>query len=90
MSVALIIGSGVGALIGARHAWGLLRRTSGRSTPGDPRHATRSRATAAYYGLWALVLWTVFGSYLLYLWLFAVVLYGCRGAVRRLATLGSA
>ena len=90
MSTTLILGSAVGLLIGAIHAFGLFRSNAKRSYGGNAEGQLRPKARAAYYGLWALVLWTAFGSYVLYLWLFAVALYACRGVARRLSTLGSA
>ena len=90
MSVTLIIGSLVGALIGAVHARDLFRRGTSRRGGTPRRRPPRATARAAYYGLWALVLWTLFGSYILHLWLVAAVIYGCRRVVRRPATPESA
>lgn len=86
MSTTLILGSSVGVVIGAIHAWSLFRKSAGRSSSRVASGGLRERARGAYYGLWALLLWTAFGSYITYLWLFAAVLYGCRQTARRLAT----
>ena len=55
------LGTGLGFLAGALHAAHIIGTQS--SLPGSD-----ARTLAVYRAIWALVLWTVFGSYLLALW----------------------
>jgi hypothetical protein len=38
-----------------------------------------SRGTAIYRGAWAIGLWTLFGTYVLVLWIVGVIAYGLVG-----------
>ena len=38
-----------------------------------------SRITALYRGAWAIGLWTIFGTYVLVLWILGVIAYGVGG-----------
>jgi len=38
-----------------------------------------SRSTAIYRGAWAIGLWTLFGTYVLVLWIVGVIAYGLVG-----------
>ena len=89
MSATLIIGSSVGAVIGAVHAWSLLRPSASGAPTEAATRGRYGRVAGVYYGLWAVVLWTLFGSYVLYLWLLGAGLYGCRLVVRRLVAISS-
>ena len=68
----LWIGSALGALLGLLHGTYLFQqvapRARARRIPGGP-------AQGLYYGLWAFTLWTLFGSYVLALWLLGVLAY---------------
>ena len=57
----LLLGTGLGVLCGLFHA-GQIYRTRLADAPGQS-------GSALIYALWALVLWTVFGSYLLAFWI---------------------
>ena len=70
MDQALQFGLLFGALAGSVHALHLYRQI--RREP----HAVSDdvqRKRAAYFALWTLALWLLFGSYVLYLWLIAVI-----------------
>ncbi len=77
MNAIVWIGSLLGLVIGSLHAVHLYRRRVA-----DPRESAAGRATAdlatarlegAYYGLWVLALWVIFGTYVLVLWVIGVV-----------------
>lgn len=83
MNSAILIGSVLGAGIGLFHATGLARRLAARSDFASPGFSLSGIGTALYYGLWTLVLWTMFGSYVLYLWLIACGAFGAHRLWRR-------
>lgn len=70
MSLLLWVGTISGAAIGLAHAI-YLWRVSGREAEG--------RSTAIYRGVWAVGLWTLFGTYVLVLWIVGVIAYGLVG-----------
>ena len=74
MNTVVWIGSLLGLAIGSLHAVYLYRRRVA-----DARESATASATAhlegAYYGLWALALWVIFGTYVLVLWVIGVVAY---------------
>lgn len=76
MNTAILIGSALGAGIGLIHAAGLARRLYARSDFALPGFALSGIWTPLYFGLWTLLLWTVFGSYVFCLWLIACGIYG--------------
>ena len=76
MNSAILIGGAFGAGIGLVHAIGLARRLVARSDFASPGFSPSGIWTPLYYGLWTLLLWTVFGSYVLYLWLIACGAFG--------------
>lgn len=76
MNTAILIGSAFGAAIGLVHAAGLARRLAVRSDFASPGFSLSGIGAALYYGLWTLLLWTMFGSYVLYLWLIACGAFG--------------
>jgi len=78
MSILLWTGTILGAAIGLAHAVYLWRTT---------RQGTGGAGVALYRGVWALALWTLFGTYVLVLWIIGVIgvaltgrLTGRRGA----------
>lgn len=75
MNTAIFIGSAVGAGAGLIHATGLARQLSARADFAYSSFALGGILTPLYYGLWTLLLWTVFGSYVIYLWLAACGVY---------------
>ena len=70
MSELLWIGSVLGAVVGVVHAVYLWRVSA--TEPQD-------RGAATYRGLWAVGLWTLFGTYVLVLWVVGVIAYGLAG-----------
>jgi len=71
MAQFLLLGSLLGFVLGSAHAVYLYREiTARRLTTGG----NASNARAACYGVWTLALWTLFGAYVLTLWLVGVVL----------------
>jgi len=69
MSLVLWGGLFVGAVFGLLHGAYVYRVIS---TPGGGA----AHARAGYYAIWTLALWLLFGTYVLVLWLVAVVAYG--------------
>ncbi|NNL86580.1 MAG: hypothetical protein HKP27_13055 [Myxococcales bacterium] len=70
MDVLVWIGTVVGGAIGLAHAAYLWRVT----TKGGA-----GRGLAFYRGVWAIALWTLFGSYVLMLWIIGAIAYGVSG-----------
>jgi len=70
MGTFIWIGSALGAVVGLLHGIYLYRQQTARLLANDP---TRSRAIGLYYGLWAVVLWTIFGAYVLAFWILGAV-----------------
>ena len=70
MALFLWIGCACGATLGLLHALYLYRQIAARnSTDG----ATGINRRGLYYGTWTLVLWTIFGSYVLAFWLIGAI-----------------
>ncbi|MDJ0893753.1 MAG: hypothetical protein QNJ92_01315 [Alphaproteobacteria bacterium] len=76
MSIVLWLGSALGAAIGLLHAGYIYRQEVTEVPPARRERPFATRARAAYFALWAFALWVVFGSYLLVLWLLAVIAHG--------------
>ena len=70
MSDLLWIGSVLGALVGVAHAIYLL---------GVSAHEPRGRGAGIYRAIWAIGLWSLFGTYVLVLWVVGVIAYGLAG-----------
>ncbi|MEM7225624.1 MAG: hypothetical protein AAF495_21780 [Pseudomonadota bacterium] len=62
----LWIGSALGALFGLLHGVWLFRLQAARPGSGQ-------RAKGIYYGIWAFILWTLFGAYVLIFWLLGLI-----------------
>ena len=75
MSTVLIVGSIFGAVIGLFHAYGVYARRVGDFPERARQHPVRVRAWASYAALWTWVLWIIFGSYVLVLWLVSVPIW---------------
>ena len=79
MTTIVWIGSLLGLAIGSLHAVHLYRRRVADARESAAGGATAHLATAhlegAYYGLWALALWVIFGTYVLVPWVTGAVAY---------------
>ena len=73
MSLLLWVGTILGAAVGLAHAIYLWRVSM---------QEANSRNTAIYRGVWAIGLWTLFGTYVLVLWIVGVIAYGLTGFLR--------
>jgi hypothetical protein len=70
MAQFLWLGSALGAVLGVLHGVHLYRQQAARVLTGGPG---RRKAEGLYQGLWAFVLWTVFGAYVLAFWILGSV-----------------
>ena len=68
MNSVLWAGAVVGAIFGLLHAGYVYRVVSVQG-------GATAHARAGYYALWTFLLWLLFGTYLLVLWLIALVAY---------------
>jgi len=84
MTNALIVGSSVGVIIGLLHAWSVYTRRVSAFPEKVAARPVAVRASAAYFALWTIFLWVLFGSYVFYLWVISVVLYTIYSGVRKL------
>ena len=82
MSDFLIIGSLIGGLIGLFHAWVDFSRRMKIAPSGQAGGTFSHRAKAFYAALWILALWTIFGFYVLALWIISLPLFGVFGRLR--------
>lgn len=76
------MGFALGALAGMLHGWTLFQRQMRRAAKSGARSG---KLKAAYNAIWSLVLWTLFGPYVLGVWLLgsaAYILSGLRGGSR--------
>ena len=87
MTTALLIGSSIGAIIGLIHACNVYFRRTGANPERLAEHPVAVRAGAAYFALWTLSLWVVFGSYVFYLWVISVAVFTTYSAVKRVPNL---
>ena len=75
MTYVLWAGSALGAVIGLLHAFYLYRQGAASRMASGATQPAVTRGEAVYRALWAFVLWTAFGSYVLVLWIAGAVLY---------------
>jgi hypothetical protein len=77
MNTIVWIGSLLGLAIGSLHAVDLYRRrvadARASATAGATAHLATAHLEGAYYGLWALALWVIFGTYVLVFWVIGAV-----------------
>jgi len=76
----LWIGSALGAVVGVLHGVYLYRQQSAGAPANSP---TGKRVSGLYYGLWAFVLWTLFGAYVLAFWILGAVAWPLERLVSR-------
>lgn len=89
MNIALLIGTSVGAVIGLLHAFHVYRKQVGEFPSALVERPVATRGYAAYSAFWTFFLWTVFGSYVFFLWVISVIVYSIYKAIRLLSA-GSA
>lgn len=75
MTTALLIGSMFGALVGLIHAVAVFSKQVSRARARRETYSSFVYAKSAYFAIWTFCLWILFGSYVLYLWILAAVLY---------------
>ncbi len=68
----LWLGSAFGAIFGMLHGIYLYRQQAACALASG---TTGARAIGLYYGLWAFALWTLFGAYVLALWVLGSIAY---------------
>lgn len=79
MRNAIFIGTGFGTIVGMIHAGYIYCRLTRESPANLAKAPIAVRARAAWFALWTLFLWVVFGAYVFYLWLISIVIYAvCR------------
>lgn len=76
MSDAVILGGLFGALIGLIHARGVYAARAREASDGVVPKQAMAGWRAANFAVWTFVLWLVFGTYVFYLWVASVVIYG--------------
>jgi hypothetical protein len=72
MNSFLWLGSAFGAILGMLHGIYLYRQQAAWALASG---TTGGRAIGLYYGLWAFALWTLFGAYVLALWVLGSIAY---------------
>lgn len=75
MSILLTVGTSVGFALGVIHGRGVFGRRMAEAGASAPDGASARRLRAAYAALWTVALWTLFGSYVLLLWIVSVPLW---------------
>ena len=81
----LRIGVIAAVVIGILHSAYIFRHVLGDARGHGP--SFRNGLRALYYALWTMLLWAVFGSYVLFMWIISVVVYGIARLVVRLTTM---
>lgn len=76
MSDALSLGVLFGAFIGLLHARRIYAARTREAAEGAVAKQAMARWRALYFALWTFVLWLLLGSYVLYLWVASLVVYG--------------
>ena len=76
----LLTGTALGALLGMLHGVYLFRRIAARRPTGG---ISSGKTQGLYYALWAFVLWTLFGSYVLAFWILGLLAYPIVRLVQR-------
>lgn len=81
MDTALLVGSVFGAFVGIAHACAIFRTQRARNN--NPKRSQHNvKVSTLYYVVWTVALWVLFGSYVLYLWAVASVVYLIRTVLR--------
>ena len=74
MNTVLFIGGAFGLLVGIAHASAKFQTQRNRAGR-HPNTQHNGNVPTLYYALWTVVLWILFGSYVLYLWIAANVVF---------------
>lgn len=82
MESVLRIGLAAGIVIGLLHAGYVFRHVLG--DPSGRGRPVRTGLRAGYYALWTVLLWALFGTYVLFMWIVSLVAYGTSRLVLRL------
>lgn len=75
MAEVLWMGTLVGAVLGSAHAVYLYRTVTAEGPSAAEGGSVRLHLRAAYYAIWTVVLWALFGAYVLVLWAISVIAY---------------
>jgi glycerol uptake facilitator-like aquaporin len=75
MAAVLWIGTLVGAVLGSAHAVYLYRTVTAQGPTATEGGSGRLHLQAAYYAIWTVFLWALFGAYVLVLWVISVIAY---------------
>jgi hypothetical protein len=72
MAEFLWLGSALGTILGLMHGVYLYRQIAARAPSG---RVPGGKVVGLYYALWVLLLWTLFGSYVLAFWILGILAY---------------
>ena len=75
MTTALMIGIAFGALLGSIHAGAVFARHRHHARASRQAVPYAVNANAAYFAAWTFMLWVIFGSYVLVLWIMTSFIY---------------
>ncbi|MEE8517154.1 MAG: hypothetical protein V3T02_10995 [Alphaproteobacteria bacterium] len=77
------MGTLVGAVLGSAHAVYLYRTVTAEAPSAAEGGFVRLHLRAAYYAIWTVFLWALFGAYVLILWVISVIAYAAWDLFRR-------
>lgn len=83
MDAVLWMGTLVGAVLGCAHAVYVYRIVAREGLAAAEGGASGIRIRAAYYALWTVLLWLLFGTYVFVLWVISVIAYTARNLLKR-------
>ncbi|MFQ6030658.1 MAG: hypothetical protein ACE5Q6_24570 [Dehalococcoidia bacterium] len=87
MTTLMYIGTTLGLIVGLIHAGYVYMKKTGESPANLAAHPVSVRANAAYFALWTLGLWVLFGSYVFNFWVTALVVFAIYQALKRIPRL---
>ena len=88
MTHMLTIGISFGGIVGLVHAVYVYFQQTTVSRKRLAEHPVAVRARAAYFALWTVFLWMVFGGYVFSLWVISAVLYALTRVLKRVVACG--
>ena len=83
MSAILWMGTLVGAVLGAAHGVYLYRTVTAQAPSAAGGGAIRLHLRGVNYAVWTVLLWALFGAYVLVLWVISVIAYALWGLFKR-------